>query len=176
MNFMETFQIKLKPFHLTRIQAIDKTDFEPVAKKVNRDLGGVTKDYLDEGIENLKRYYVVALLDPVNQHAVSRPVDPFWHAHVLFTREYKNFCHEVFDGEFIHHVPLDPDDLEQVKYVTKLYTHTLKVYKEIFRSVNANWWPQANISGFQPVCRHQDVKGEAIVKNGLFPVEASQKA
>jgi hypothetical protein len=31
-------------------------------------------------------------------------VDEVWHAFILFTREYADFCQDIF-GEFIHHVP-----------------------------------------------------------------------
>src|SRR5689334_1369343 len=83
-NLLKSIKLKLSAFHGKKVEEIDDFDYRPVAKKVNRDLGGVPQTYLDQGIENLKRYYVVALLDPANRHAVSRQVDPFWHAHVLF--------------------------------------------------------------------------------------------
>jgi len=167
-NFIDSFKIELSAFHLARIAKIDQFDYTCVIKKVNRDLGGVTATYLLNGADNLKRYYIVALLDPRNRHAVSKSVDPFWHSHVLFTRQYKDFCHDVFDGEFIHHVPLDPEDAKMVKHVQELYDYTLEVYKGIFKKVDGDWWPSSSVAGFQTVCLHEEVHGDEIVKNGLF--------
>jgi hypothetical protein len=36
-------------------------------------------------------------------------VDWMWHAFVLFTRDYAEFCHRHF-GRFLHHVPEDEDE------------------------------------------------------------------
>lgn len=112
MTFINTIKISLSPLHIEKIKLIDNFDFSKTAKKVDRDTHGLTSKYLAEGIENLKRYYVVALLDPLNEHAVSRYVDPFWHAHVLHTKEYIEFCSTVFD-QYIQHQPLDPDGLNK---------------------------------------------------------------
>ncbi|MFR9729100.1 glycine-rich domain-containing protein [Saccharopolyspora sp. MS10] len=43
---------------------------------------------------------------PGNRLAPSKPVDIGWHAFILHTREYAEFCEQVA-GRFIHHVPQD---------------------------------------------------------------------
>ncbi len=87
MALIDNIAVEVNDFQRTRIQEIDYFDYSKVSMKVANDLDGVTSSYLAAGIENLKMYYVVALIDPLNAHAVSRSVDPLWHAHVLFTRD-----------------------------------------------------------------------------------------
>lgn len=37
-------------------------------------------------------------------HQEMRPIDEMWHAFLIFTRDYAEFCQKYF-GEFIHHQP-----------------------------------------------------------------------
>ena len=168
-GLVKLIKLKLSDFHRDKVEQIDGFDYGPISKKVNRDLNGVPQTYLDNGIENLKLYYVVALLDPANRHAVSRQVDPFWHAHVLFTRPYSDFCQHLY-GHYIHHTPLDPDDKKMVAHVTKLYIYTLEIYKKIFISVDLNWWPDSSLGSFNAICYHNRLNDKEILDKALFPV------
>jgi hypothetical protein len=118
-------------------------------------------------------YYIVALLDPLNEHAVSRLVDPFWHAHILHTEEYINFCDLIFK-QYIQHKPLDEDDKIEVDLISNLYYHTLDVYNKIFKKVDSEWWPDVrtqNQGGIQrpQVCRHMYIYDAEIRSQALFP-------
>lgn len=71
----------------------------------------VHEDHVDT--EGAERVLVQALaflkacaLNPDAGLAPSRAVDVGWHAFVLHTREYNEFCHRVA-GRFIHHTPND---------------------------------------------------------------------
>jgi len=168
MSFLESFAMPIKDnYHRVRLMQIDTFDYEAVKRKVARDehLPGPA---LNEGIENLKRYYAVALLDPLNLHAVSKEVDPFWHSHVLFTSQYQGFCQKIF-GQFVHHQPLDPDDKRQVEFVTQLYGYTLDTYKKLFKEVDPKWWPKSSVRAFGPVCLHQEIQNPEIRAIALFP-------
>lgn len=46
--------------------------------------------------------------DPDGHLAPSPLVDVGWHAFLIHTREYAEFCRDVA-GQFLHHVPDDPD-------------------------------------------------------------------
>ena len=125
-----------------------------------------------DGIENLKRYYVVALLDPLNEHAVSRYVDPFWHAHILHTKEYIMFCDTIFK-QYIHHQPLDFGNPDEVREIAMLYDYTKNIYQKIFSSINSQWWPDVSQAGFghtigPVVCRHMLIHDESIRNKALF--------
>jgi hypothetical protein len=167
MDFMESFAMKVDNYHTSKLRQIDTFDYEPVKRKVGRD-HGLPSAKLTAGVENLKRYYAVALLDPLNLHAVSKAVDPFWHSHILFTSEYENFCQFIF-GQFIHHEPLDPTDGPKVEFVRKLYDHTLATYKKLFKSLDPEWWPPSGADAFGPVCLHQAVQNAEIRALALFP-------
>lgn len=171
MPLIDNIKIDLSDFHKSRIQRIDDFDYSKVARKVSKDLGGLPGSYLADGIENLKLYYVVALLDPLNAHAVSRPVDPFWHSHTLFTRDYIGFCKSVF-GQYVHHEPLDEADVEMVEKVDKLYDYTVEIYREMFRRFDSSWWSDRDIRAFGPVCLHQELVEPDIRAEAKFPAAA----
>ncbi|MES2212524.1 MAG: hypothetical protein V4490_05240 [Pseudomonadota bacterium] len=181
MRLIDTIKMQLDPMHIKKINQIDDFDFSKTLKKVNADLGGLTAKYLQEGIENLKRYYVVALLDPLNEHAVSRPVDPFWHAHILHTKDYELFCQSIF-GQYVHHSPLDIEDSAEVQELTSLYTYTLKIYSKIFHSFNSDWWPaiddKATVSLINGpiVCLHMSISTEEICSKSLFAQQSKVRA
>lgn len=172
MSLLDNIKVKLSPFHQEKVRMIDRFDYGDIQKKVSRDLNGVAEPYLKTGIENLKLYYVVALLDPLNRHAVSKCVDPFWHAHVLFTRSYRDFCRGIF-GHYIHHEPLDPDDKRMVRHVARLYRYTLTIYAKMFKKVEATWWPKLDGAAHGPICYHMPLHDKEIMENAVFPFRAT---
>ncbi len=167
MALIDNIAVEVNDFQRTRIQAIDDFDYSKVSMKVANDLDGVTSSYLAAGIENLKMYYVVALLDPLNAHAVSRSVDPFWHAHVLFTRDYGKFCRDVYD-QYVHHEPLDEEDTGKVETVKALYSYTLTQYDSIFKSVDRDWWGSQTPLASRPICFHYLISDPEVSKHALF--------
>lgn len=178
-RFMKAIKIDVSSFHREKLTQIDEFDYSKVLKKVGRDHGGLTDRYLSEGEFALKQYYAVALLDPLNEHAVSKLVDPFWHVHILFTKEYMNFCNSIFGG-YIHHTPLDPDDTKEVKRVGKLYDYTLTTYKKIFSDIDESWWPKvgSDMVGLanRIVCLHMLVQDPEIMAHALFKKSRAGKA
>ena len=124
----------------------------------------LNQEYLDEGIFNLKLYYLVALIDPVNKHAVSENVDPFWHFHILFTRDYCNFCQKVF-GSYVHHDPLMKNNHSAVAEITELYEYTLNVFQEIFipGTITDKWWNKDS-----KICHHYESDNPKILKDASF--------
>ncbi len=124
-----------------------------------------TEEFLNEGIFNLKLYYVVALLDPINEHAVSEMVDPFWHSHILLTRRYHDFCSSIFE-QYMHHQPLDKNNKTELANIDELYTYTINVYEKMFnaKTINRNWWPYKSL-----VCLHGATdSSKTIVADALF--------
>ena len=175
MSLVDLIQPSVSQFHIEKLNQIAQFDYSKVIKQVSKDFNGVlTRTYLNEGIENLKKYYAVALLDPFNQHAVSRHVDPFWHAHILHTEEYIAFCETVYQ-QYVQHEPLDEENHIKVAEIAGLYDYTLKVYHQLFKHVDSNWWP-ARYAGNDlkgpTVCKHQEIHSELIRKNALFPEQS----
>lgn len=170
-HLLSTVRLSLTPFHYERLRMIDEADYSGVRRKVREELEKqgveVTEEYLDEGLLALKQYYAVALLDPCNEHAVSDNIDPFWHAHILHTREYVAFCERVY-GQFIHHDPLNHADDEQVAQVARLYEHTSQVYRRMFSYINDEFYP-TDVPEYRLVCKHYEVNAEIVRANALLP-------
>jgi hypothetical protein len=156
---------KLTPFHRERLAMIEEEDYSGVRRKA-RELcdGWLTESDLDHGIESLKAYYGVALLDPLNEHAVDPIIDVFWHAHILHTRQYAEFCERVF-GQFLHHDPLDHQDVNEVREVRDLYDYTAKVYRMLGapEGLQYNDVPDSLL-----VCRHHFVHTAEVREHALL--------
>ncbi len=175
MSLVDLIKPKMSEFHIKQLNLIEHFDYSKIIKQVSKDFNGcLTKAYLMEGIENLKKYYAVALLDPLNEHAVSKHVDPFWHAHIIHTEEYIDFCESVFE-QYIQHEPLDEADKAQVAHVAGLYDYTMKIYHQLFKHTDSNWWPErygALDSQGPIVCKHMLIQNDVIRTNALFPMHS----
>ncbi len=150
-------RVSVHPEQLKRLSFVDLEDYSGVIRKVQEyfsEIGFVPPEgYIDRGIYALKQYYAVALLDPANAHAVSVPVDPFWHFHVLHTEQYMDFCNRVI-GEYMHHRPLDHSKKPHLEAVRQLYSYTLDVLPQLFSVVDAEFWPQ-NLADSAIICWHK---------------------
>lgn len=171
-NLLSTVRTELvTSFHVTLLHFIDETDFSNIRRKVALDLTkiGIVADegYLDEGILALKQYYALAILDPKNMHAISDVVDPFWHAHILHTEEYIDFCNRLI-GRYLHHDPLDHEKLQAVGMVDRLYRYTVGCYEQFFSYVNPIFFP-VELPVYRLVCKHMLVTSEDIRQYGLLP-------
>ncbi len=146
----------INPNHLRRIEILDGIDFTAVGKKVMADAAKrgeiLSEEYIERGILALKQYYVIAILDPANGHAVSPAVDKFWHAHMLFSSEYEKHC-KMMVGEYMHHEPLDHDDHKKVKKVRALYGYTIDSFDKVFNRVDRKFWPKT-LSNKELICWH----------------------
>lgn len=140
-----------------RLQRIDEEDFSLVMKKVREELAlqniQVTDDYLIRGINALKQYYAIALLDPANAHAIPANLDPFWHMHILCTEQYFKFCNDVI-GEYMHHMPLDRDDPAKVKNVSELYAYSLEMAPKLFHDPDRIFWAR-EFNQDDVICMHK---------------------
>ena len=159
---------------LARIREIDDEDFNLTAMKARRDADEhnvhLSDSALEQGILGLKQYYAIALLDPENPHAVSPLVDPFWHAHILHTRQYAGFCDRVM-GCFMHHEPLDPNNVRKVARIRMLYDYTVDIMPKVFCSVDTNGtWP-TRLTDASLICMHFGKSGAypAVAGDALFP-------
>lgn len=153
-----------------RLAAIDSHDYSGVMRHVKKEFAklgkAVTDEWLEAGVLALKQYYAIAVLDAKNMHAVSAEVDPFWHAHILHTKQYVDFCQEIA-GRYLHHNPLDHADKEEVGFVKQLYDFTLQRYDDCFAMFDRRFYP-ANPNNDDLVCTH----GGDDSATALFPAVA----
>ncbi len=165
-SLASTVRRDLSPFQQEKIGIIDDTDFSKVAKKVAHD-HGFDERYVERGILALKQYYAIAVLDPLNMHAVSTEVDPFWHTHILFTEDYAEFCQKLV-GTYVHHTPLDEDDSAEVERIKRLYAWTLQSFDEVFER-DREFFPD---NPDRYVCEHMNkIYAEQYSEHALFPVQ-----
>lgn len=81
-------------------------------------------------IESLKDFYIsvyIANSEGKFINSITNAiVDELWHLHILHTKEYFNFCENVY-GRYLHHTPTDNiiDSVEQPlrKYYDSFYIH-----------------------------------------------------
>lgn len=145
-------KISLCEEHRRRIKIIDSEDYSGVMRKMREQFPHMKQVELEEGIFALKQYYATALFDPSNGHAVSAEVDPFWHAHMLFSHQYDSFCKRVV-GEMMHHQPMDKSDKKQLKKGVRLYRYTLQILGKVFKTVGDKMWAKKEIKSHL-ICMH----------------------
>lgn len=155
--------LPLSEHHRRCIAYIDEHDFSGVLRKVREEQAALGLEHpqawYDDGLLALKQYYAVALLDGHNMHAVSDRVDPFWHAHILHTRQYTEFGEQT-TGAYMHHDPLDHADAEAVDHVDVLYHFTRRRYDEIFTYVSEHFNPRT-LARHELICVHHRLGTEA---------------
>lgn len=88
---------------LARLTALEHYDLWFVEERLAKKRS-VPEGLIDEAIFEFKRYMALIAMGHRGVTMMSPEVDEVWHALILFTREYAEFCSAVF-GEFIHHVP-----------------------------------------------------------------------
>jgi len=154
-RLVDLVKVPVVPNQRQALEVLDNWDFTKEAKKVRYNLIELGHDptdtFIARGIGALRRYHAIALLDPLNGHAISDILDSFWHTQILFTNPYARFCDAVL-GHFMHHYPLDHDDLRAVRGVRSLYDYTIEVHNKLFGE-DAEFYP-ALIADRQLVCLH----------------------
>ncbi|MBX4187417.1 MAG: hypothetical protein KW802_04190 [Candidatus Doudnabacteria bacterium] len=170
-TLLSTIAMPISPLQRGRLELIDNEDFGPVTRKTREELEkqavSLSVEEADAGILALKQYYAVALLDPLNEHAVSDVIDPYWHAHILHTRQYTEFCEKVL-GQYMHHDPLDHADTAKVAYVARLYRYTVSVYGQMFNHVDERFYP-SNQPDSRLICMHFGNTNPVLCADARFP-------
>jgi|GEM_PF-1384402 len=173
MTVLETVKAPVSERQKEVFELIDKEDFGNVKRKVKHEFQqyGIEADenYLNEGILSLKQYYAICFMDD-NPHAISDALDPFWHAHILHTIDYHQFCAKL-DIDYMHHVPNNPDDSEESEKLRVIYDHTQNVYEKCFSWISPTF-NDVNVPAEKLVCTHYTQK--RFVKEGDFAFERQQ--
>jgi len=95
------------------------TDFEKAKSFIlNSDLTPVVDrlikiekwapDEAHEAVEQYRRYLILRKKYPKSNLPPSKDIDEAWHAHILHTKDYRDFCKKVFadeDGQYLDHHP-----------------------------------------------------------------------
>lgn len=135
----ETIKVSMSDRQKRIMHTIDNSpEWEKVKAKVKEEMANQglepTDEYLEEGILSLKQYYAVCFLDN-NPHAISDVLDPFWHAHILHTRDYVAFGKSI-DLDYMHHRPRNYANEKEVEVIKTLFIHTHEVFGKCFAYVS----------------------------------------
>lgn len=80
--------------------------FARLSARVERD-AKVGRDRAERIVRQTLAFLVACARNPEIPLAPSKAVDHGWHAFILHTREYAEFCDRLA-GRFVHHAPEDP--------------------------------------------------------------------
>lgn len=81
--------------------------FARLCARVERD-AKADPEHAERIVRQALAFLVACARNPETPLAPSKAVDHGWHAFILHTREYAEFCDRVA-GHFIHHAPEDPE-------------------------------------------------------------------
>lgn len=95
-------RITLTTEMLDKVKAIDGYDLWFVVERLRGQ--GVSDERIESAVAEFKKYMALFALGYEEVGMISREVDEVWHAFILFTREYTEFCRSIF-GRYIHHAP-----------------------------------------------------------------------
>ena len=93
---------------------------------------------ITQAIEEYRKFMTLGLLRD-HLDMFSGEVDEVWHAHILFTRQYAEFCHAVY-GRFIHHDPVLPREAEHLaEHAKEDREKFFRAYREVFGEPSILW-------------------------------------
>jgi len=106
---------------------------------------GHSREFLEQGVDEYKRYINICIAHPDQAFPISRAVDEIWHTHILFTRDYFAMC-EALGISYLHHSPsTSEEDRQSYKADYALFR---RIYAETYgEGANPEFWPTDLESG-----------------------------
>jgi hypothetical protein len=127
------------------LSVLDSWDFSPIRQRLT-GLGTYVADKVGLVEVEYKRFIAicVAYATPKNPTVISAQVDEYWHAHVLFTRNYREMS-KAMGFEYLDHEPASDADSAKLELG---YLRTMELYRRHFGEPNKEFWPEyAQICG-----------------------------
>lgn len=106
----------------------------------------IPKPTLVEAIREYKKFMILKFIVSDTDAVILSPppvVDVIWHAHILFTKDYTNFCKDCIK-DFIHHNP--GGAYENIERQKRINTTTTEYIKRFGYGNNADCWLYTPIS------------------------------
>jgi hypothetical protein len=117
--------------------------------------GGLDRGTAEKVVEQALAFLVACVLYPEDHLSPSEMVDAGWHAFLLHTREYAEFCARVA-GRFIHHRPAGPGEARPAR---EAIGATIAAMRAAGLRVDADLWvPKTSCSQCYAGCA-DDPKG-----------------
>lgn len=114
---------------------IYSADLQPVFNRlVNVD--GWKKQEAEEAIQQYRNYLYLRRKYPEHNLPPSKDIDEAWHAHVLHTKDYREFCKKVFFDQEEQYLDHEPHITKEgsMNQLSKLFEDTQRFYHEEFGS------------------------------------------
>ena len=118
---------------MTSRKKIEDYPFEQVKYRIAKEQT-IPAGLINEAVEEFKKFLTVILHADGPVGMVSPEVDEVWHTFILFTRDYQDFCRDVF-GRYIHHSPNWPGTPAAEGSVENF----LNNYKRLFGELHPFW-------------------------------------
>ncbi len=122
---------------------IDNLDLEPIMVKIMEKEEGLgwKLEYTKIVAEEYKKFLLLCLKNPNSAIVPAKPIDEFWHFHILDTLKYQQDCENIF-GYFLHHFPYFGMRGEEDKSnLNSAWQDTLSLYKNTFgKEVDGMIW------------------------------------
>ena len=100
---------------------------------------GFAMEHLDAMEREYKRFHALVVLNQGDRPVpITLHVDPMWHAHILFTADYRCFC-EAVHGLYLNHNPT-VTDLEREHLRPAYIANTLADYDMYFGLPPVEFW------------------------------------
>lgn len=118
---------------------IEKWDMMLVRRYMTDRMGYEDGPQLDAMEVEYKRFMALCaacatVKDPM---IMTSAVDPMWHAHILFTKDYEHMC-ALMGSRYLHHDPAFPEELPNLG---DGYENTMHLYRVNFGEPNKHFWP-----------------------------------
>lgn len=125
---------KLDDEQRATLQYIEEFDLSSELRSAVEE-GDVEEDEVEAAERETKRFLALASLQDVEGRRLgpTRKVDALWHAFILNTEAYHDFCMKVY-GEMLHHVPATAEMREAP------IENARSVVEDLFESVDRTIW------------------------------------
>lgn len=112
---------------------IDAADLQPVLDRLV-SIEGWSPSEATAVIKQYRNYLFLRKKYPQENLPPSKDIDEAWHAHVLHTEDYRNFCRQVFSNEADQYLDHHPHIAKEgsVESLNKLFERTQALYREEF--------------------------------------------
>lgn len=118
----------MNPSHALHL--IREADLTPVIERLVRVDKWKRKHAL-LAVEQYRNYLVLRKKYPTKELPPSKEIDTAWHAHILHTKDYAQFCSQVF-GYYLHHHPHLANAHYSAEQLTQSFNETQELYKQEF--------------------------------------------
>lgn len=116
--------------------------FDSLVRAILRDHSDIGQDRAERIADQALAFLGACARFPEKRLAPSKTVDIGWHAFILYTREYAEFCERVA-GRFIHHVPQDaPGAPQHSKEPVSVRVDTVGAIREAGYWVDEQLWAE----------------------------------